>query len=202
MTPDANTYAAVILGAGMSERMGRPKPSLKLPCGRSFAEAIWSAFLGFGCREVVLVMNETGLVWLEQEAPPLPARVVTARNEHPEKGRFFSLQTGLHALKSGGQVFMHNADNPFVGTPVLQALAARAASTGFVCPSFDGQAGHPILLSPRVVADCLRAGPGRPDHIRKLLASHPKTMVAVDDVRILANINQPQDMGAWGLAKG
>lgn len=199
MSHEPNTYAAVILGAGLSERMGRPKPSLKLPCGRSFAEAIWSTFLDFGCGEVVLVMNQEGLAWLEQKALPLPARVIAVRNEYPEKGRLYSLQTGLRVLQTGGQVFMHNADNPFVSRAVLQALATRAGHTGHVCPSFNGQRGHPILLSPHVVADFLGTDPDRADHIKQLLARHPKAIVPVHDARILANINHPQDIHRWGL---
>ncbi len=185
-----NKHAAVILAAGSSLRMGTPKLHLKLPSGNTFLESVVNVFIQFGCREVVVVVNADCMAALEIKKSLWPGLLRFVINPYPERGRFYSLQQGLAALESPAPVFMHNVDTPLVSREVLEALSNRSGEADYICPSFKGQHGHPILLSEKVTTGAIQTRPPLPN-MRDFFNLFEKTVVPVNDANILLNINNP-----------
>ena len=76
--------SAIILAAGKSERMGYPKFMLRCADGQTFLQKLVSGFLLFGCRQVVVVLNEHEYQKVLLQIPEFPSEVLLVENSHPE----------------------------------------------------------------------------------------------------------------------
>jgi molybdenum cofactor cytidylyltransferase len=201
-------FSAVILAAGLSERMGVPKLSLRYQGGVSFAAHCVSGFLDSGCRQVALVVNEEGFHWMATHVADFPAEVRVVINSFPEFGRLYSLEQGLLSLDELLPAFLHNVDNPFVSPVVLQALKTAYSeiipggqgpeADHYFSPVFDGRGGHPVLISPGVVKAILKKGT-HPTSLKAFLSGFPRLRVPVTDPHVLVNINTMEDYQCAGL---
>ena len=111
---DASSLAQIVLAAGLSQRMGQPKPGLVLG-GKTLLGRVLEAAAVAGVGRSVIVVGERGA---ELEAThdlasqPLPVRFVT--NTVPGSEQLESLQVGLRALaeKPPDGFFIHPVDCP------------------------------------------------------------------------------------------
>jgi molybdenum cofactor cytidylyltransferase len=117
--------AGVVLAAGGSTRLGRPKPLLDWR-GQPFVRAVAQTAVSAGLEPVVVVTGaEAGDV--EQALAGLPVQVV--HNEAWESGQASSIRAGLRALPAGtGAAVFLLADQPQVGADVIAALVDRHAT--------------------------------------------------------------------------
>ncbi|MCK5170754.1 MAG: NTP transferase domain-containing protein [Bacteroidales bacterium] len=115
-------FSAIILAAGKSSRIGFPKLALRYNENKIFIEQIVNKFESFGCKEIIIVVNETGNNYLTENKIQFSDAVKIAINKHPEWHRFYSLKTGAKSLSEDSTVFIHNVDNPFVNCEVLNEL--------------------------------------------------------------------------------
>ncbi len=185
-------YSTIILSAGKSSRMGQPKYALQCPNGKSFLEQIIENFLKFGCREIVVVLNAEGFTDLSKKSDLFPKNVKFVRNDFPEYQRFYSLKLGAMALENPYPIFVHNVDNPFVCSEVLNELLQNLPNADYILPEFDGKGGHPILLSEKVV-QTLRACSENSTHLRDFLTKFSAKRIPVQTSTILANLNTEED---------
>lgn len=154
---------AVILAAGASSRMGRPKALLALPSGETFLARLCSTAQAAGVREVVVVVgHHADLVAIHADALRLPARVV--RNPEPHRGQLSSLVVGLEMLERRGcdVALVFPVDQPLVLPTTVTAVLEkwRGARAAIVRPlRADGRHGHPALIERRVWDDLRRADP-------------------------------------------
>jgi len=183
---------AIILAAGLSNRMGYDKLHLLMGAKSSFLSHILSGFLSFGCSPVVVVVNaqsEQMARYITEGAGGTTAIVV---NEEPEKGRFRSLQLGLKITGSSCPVFVHNVDNPFVDAGLLQRMLQAAPEGDFVVPVFGSKGGHPVLINPPVAQQAvLCSDPSAA--LNLFLKDFKKVRVPATDSRVLLNINTPEE---------
>ena len=182
--------AAVVLAAGASTRMGRPKALLRHQ-GRSFVACAVELARAAGCAPIVVV---TGAQPLADE-PLAPA--VRVHNERWQLGQLSSLQRGLAALPAGASgVLVLTVDRPHVQPATVAALVAafRGAPTFAWQPEHAGRRGHPQIY-PAALLPALAALPPERDP-RELLRSHAalRRTLAVDDPAILDNLDTPQDL--------
>ncbi len=185
--------AAVVLSAGFSGRMGRPKWSLPFDERQTFIEKITEVYLRAGCGRVVLVLNPDGITAMEKRGLFTGnKRVVPVSNPFPEKERFFSVQTGLKALRGYPAVFLQNIDNPFVTSDILFCLAGSFRAGAYVVPQYGSRNGHPILLSKEIAGDLVSL-PDEKENLRHFLREYPKIFCPVQDESILLNINTPEE---------
>ncbi len=201
-------FSAVILAAGLSERMGVPKLSLRYQGGMSFAEHCVFGFLDSGCRQIALVVNEEGFHWLSRHVLDFPSEVRVVINSHPGFGRLYSLEQGLLSLDELLPAFVHNVDNPFVSPQVLLALKTSYYGTTterqgpetdhYLSPDFGGRGGHPVLLSRGVVRAMLKKEM-EPTSLKAFLSSFHRVRVPVEDPHVLVNINTIEDYLSAGL---
>ncbi len=185
-------FAAVVLAAGDSSRMGKQKLFLEFSPGVSFMDACVKAFLDFGCTELIVVVNRQVFKKLTVREIQTSSRLKIVLNNYPERGRFYSLQCGLNAVSEKAHVFFHNVDNPFVSMEVLDALANASANADVICPAFKGKRGHPVLISQKPVSDII----SETDHnwvLRDFLKRYKNLSVPVSDPNILVNMNTPSD---------
>ena len=150
---------AVILGAGASSRMGRPK--LLLPWNdTTVVGSLVSQWRELGAGQVTIVHrpDDTALfAELDRLQVPKTDRIV---NPRPEHGMFSSILCAArwNGWKPGiGQRAIVLGDQPHLPTQMLKALLGFASQhPSNICqPAHSGRAGHPVIL-PDDVFDGLR----------------------------------------------
>ncbi|MCK4677023.1 MAG: NTP transferase domain-containing protein [Bacteroidales bacterium] len=184
--------SVVILAAGQSTRMGRPKFALKFDENLTFLEKIITGYNSFGCRQIIVVLNEEGETFLKNNPIKLFSNITIVTNFHPEWERFYSIKIGLRQLNEFSCVFIHNVDNPFVNKQVLKSLQGEMAETDYVVPCFKGRGGHPVLLSKKMIKHII-AEKNPELNFRDFLKRHAKKMVEVEDESVLVNVNTSED---------
>ena len=150
--PVGHTYAVgvVILGAGRSRRMGRPK--LLLPWGKtSVLGHLIAQWQGLGAKQVAFVCaagDQPGLLELERLGFPATNRI---SNPAPNRGMFSSVQSA--AQWQGWQPALTHwaivlGDQPLVlGETLRRLLEFSAARPDMICqPAREGHGRHPVVL--------------------------------------------------------
>lgn len=190
---DNNRFSVVILAAGTSTRMGLPKFLLRYNDSFNFLEKIVNEFTSFGCEEIIAVINKAGAMYLKDHELTLKGDAKIVVNHHPEWERFYSLKTGLKNLKNKKQsVFIQNVDNPFVSQSVIGALSEKSKDADYISPVFNGNGGHPILLSEKIIEDIVNSKHDQAD-FKEFLNNYFKKTVEVNDDKIVVNINTFED---------
>ncbi len=185
--------SCIILSAGSSFRMGEHKALLGFGnSGATFLEKITATYADSGIGKVVVVVSgelneKIGLANLN-----LSENVHLVVNHHPEKGRFFSLKTGMAYIEEGFSVFLQNVDNPFIYPDLLTAMVRVEEDGEVIMPVCQGKAGHPVLMNHRV---CKAVAEECNPEIRidQFLSKFRRIPVLTDHDDILININTPGD---------
>lgn len=181
------TLAAVVLAAGASTRMGRPK-ALLLHRGRTFLGCAVDLAAAAGCARIAVV---TGAI-------DLPDEPGTVRVHNPTwpLGQLGSLQRGLAALGEPTGVLVLTVDRPHLRPDTVVGLAAafRAEPDHLWQPEHRGRRGHPQIY-PASLLPALAALPPEASP-RDLIAGHAalRRTLAVDDPAVLDNLDRPEDL--------
>jgi molybdenum cofactor cytidylyltransferase len=184
-------FSVVILAAGNSTRMGVPKFSLRFNSKHTFIEHIAHEYHDLGCKEIIIVMNESGNSFIKESALDFPENVKVVVNKHPEWDRFYSVKIGLQNLSKILPVFIVNVDNPFVNLEIIQALLNEKDNADYIHPTYMGKGGHPVLLNEKILKDIINEKQNQL-HFREYLNDYSKLIVKVDDENVLVNINTPE----------
>ncbi len=144
--------AALILAVGCSSRMGDLKPLLPLKESTILEEVI-RRFWAAGLEDICVV---TG--YRAKEISPLLDKLNIRQvfNPNYEQGMLSSVRAGVGSLGAGVEAFfLHPVDIPLVKPRTLQDLlgAYDHAGARIVYPCFQGQRGHPPLISRSCVAN-------------------------------------------------
>lgn len=186
--------AAVVLAAGASTRMGRPKALLRWR-GRPFVWHVVEQARAAGAGRVIVVK---GAVVLPREAV---GGATVVRNEAWAEGPLGSLQVGLRALQEAraeGPVLVLTVDRPHLRAQTLRALAEAVAAEPEAIwqPRLGERRGHPIVYPADVVPLLLELRPPRTP--RTLLAQPEiaarRRQIEVDDPAVLDNLDAPEDL--------
>ena len=185
--------AAVVLAAGASTRMGRPKQLLRHR-GRSFVGCAVELASAAGCAPIVVVGGAVDL-----GAEPLAPGVLVHHAAWP-LGQLSSLQRGLAAVlerrPDAPAVLVLTVDRPHLRAATVAALvAASRAEPGWLWqPELHGRRGHPVIY-PAALLPALAALPPTASP-RALVAAHAALRCAlpVDDPAVLENLDRPEDL--------
>lgn len=179
----------VVLAAGASRRMGRPKALLNFD-GRTALDRVLEAFAGLGA-PVVVLGAAAGKI-----APRLPAGTRVVVNPDPDAGQTSSLKAGIRAVPPDAEGFLfHPVDFPLVRAGDVARLvdAFRASRASVVLPAFGFRRGHPVLCRPPVGSRILAL----PDRLPARVAVHadPGAIlhVPVDGPYLLMDMDTPSD---------
>lgn len=142
---DPQSVSIVILAAGRSSRLGRPKQLLDLG-GEPLLRHVVQNALASRAREVVLVLGS--------QAEEIAAAVGelgqrTIVNPHFAEGQSTSLKAGIRAIEPGAQgVIVMLGDQPTVTPALLNQLISAFEATGahIVQPVYGGTPGNPVLV--------------------------------------------------------
>ena len=139
--------AAIVLAAGASSRMGRPKQLLQFE-GQTFLDSLIERFEGI-CAPIIVVL---GYAADEVRAGiACGAQVEIVVNPAPERGMLSSLQCGLARVPH--DALFTPVDLPGISRETIERLAA--ADGPVVIPTFGGRKGHPVRVSHDVIAELL-----------------------------------------------
>ena len=188
----ANYIAAVILAAGGSSRMGRPKQLLDWggrPLVRAAAETALAARL-----DPIVVVVGGARAEVQAVLADLPLRIVA--NQDYAAGQSTSLRAGIAALdERADAVVVLLGDQPFVTAAIVERLVAewQASRSAIVAPVYAGQRGNPVLFARSVLPELLAIQGDQ--GARAVLAADPSRIhpVAFDDPRPLADIDTLED---------
>ena len=138
------TTAGLLLAAGAGRRMGTPKALVHDADGTSWLRRSVRVLLDGRCDPVHVVL---GAAADEARAllGDLPVEVVVA--DGWDEGMGASLRAGLLAVGDPDAVLVSLVDLPDVGAPVVARVLAAGAGRGSLArATYDGAAGHPVLI--------------------------------------------------------
>lgn len=184
--------SAVVLAAGLSERMGRFKPLLPLGASRTI-ERVVNFFQAAGVDDILVVTGHRAAD-VRQAVEPFDARCV--ENPDYRQGMFTSVLAGIRALPERCRAFfIHPADIPLVRSQTVRRLVETFSGTSaaILYPTFSDRRGHPTLLD-------FSLGPGIMEWsgvggLRAFLQHHEAVSfeVAVADEAVLLDLDTPED---------
>ena len=182
--------SAVVLAAGASTRMGRPKALLPLGGRPILARVLDSAREAHFDEIVVVLGHEADLV--RREIPMDGASV--ALNPDYATGMSGSIRAGIRASNpASGAYMIILGDQPFVSARTFDALieAGRTGGAKIVVPSYRGERGNPVLLdaSLSTEVDTITGDIG----CRAIFGHHGGEIleVPVDDPGVLVDLDTP-----------
>jgi CTP:molybdopterin cytidylyltransferase MocA len=187
----------IILAAGFSTRMGRPKALLRLGGGGvSFVQHIAVTLTQGGVIDALVVGRpEDDALRIEVEKLGPPVRYVI--NEHAEAGQLSSVITGLNAADRPGvnAVLVTPVDSPLIQPATVARLIEVFASTHapVIRATHHGQHGHPVIFARAVFDELRQADPAR--GAKAVVRAHARDVidVEVDDPGVLRDVDNPED---------
>lgn len=188
----AENISAIILAAGLSSRMKTNKTELPFDSNRNFLQKISEEYLNFTCKEIIVVFNTENYNSYIDKGLKFNDQIKIVINKYPEKGRFYSLKTGISALSEIVFSYIQNIDNPFVNQDILNLLNSNSEKADYIIPSFKGKGGHPILVSEKII-QAVKNTNSDDVNLKTFLNQFEKYYAATNDKKILANINTFSD---------
>jgi molybdenum cofactor cytidylyltransferase len=171
--------SGVILAAGTSSRLGRPKQLLDLG-GKPVLARVAETALAAPLEEVVIILGHLAVV--VAAAVPERPRLRHVVNERFAEGQSISLAVGLRALspRSVAAVILLG-DQPAITPDAIAAVvdAFRRGSMPVVQSTYGGRPAHPTLIGRAVWEEILSAAEGDRG-AGPLLAGHPEWVERVE----------------------
>lgn len=188
--------SAVVLAAGLSTRMGRPKQLLPWGATTVIGQVI-ATLVQAQVAEIVVV---TGAARNEVEAAVAQAGEAAARTvfnvRYAEDDMLVSLQTGLATLSRQAEaVIVALGDQPQIDPRVVCRVVEtyRKEGCALIVPSFNLRRGHPWLVGRALWPELMSAPAG--STMRDFLHAHTGliTYLPVSSPSILRDLDTPED---------
>lgn len=181
--------SAILLAAGASTRMGRPKALLEYG-GETFLDRQIALYSSIGARVICVLGHDA-----ERLAAGLRRadEAVLVLNPAPEAGQFSSLQCGLRVLCADTEAFFFTpADSPGVRPETLKALLDGFDPQAADCvqPEHGGRHGHPVLAAARMAAEFLALP--RERSAREVIRLSRRRFIDVADPFVLLDVDTPE----------
>ena len=192
MTGATACVAGLILAAGQSRRMGRPKMALAWGSG-TIVEQVAQCLLDGGANPVLAVTGGDRQA-VETALQGLPVGVVF--NPDYETGEMISsVQVGLRALDAQTPAaLIALGDQPQIQAGTVQALigAYRESQSPLIVPSYQMRRGHPWLVGREYWTELLALLP--PLTLRDFLARHATEIryLPLDHPGVVQDIDTPE----------
>ena len=189
---------AIVPAAGLSRRMGRPKPLLEIGGASLIAHVVRALLMGGADRVVVVVppADREESVGIAREAGGAGAEVVVLGRETPDMRA--SIEAGLDRVGEAEAVLLTPADQPGVDAALVARVIRAGREAGTIARPMAGtKRGHPVYL-PWAVALDIR---GLPEGVGvNALVDDPAGIVVeieVGDVGSLADVDTLDDYRRW-----
>ena len=194
-SPGALRIGALVLCAGESRRMGRPKALLPLE-GRTFLESLCGRLAEAGADPIVTVLGADAA--LIRGAVTLPT-VRFVVNPHPHRGQLSSIHCGLDAVarEDLDGVFIAPVDTPRVQAATLRRMIAALGPAPLVVPTFGGRRGHPALFAAGLF-EAIRHAPAGEGARAVVHARADRLDLDCGDPAVLEDFDTPGDLPPHG----
>lgn len=189
--------AAIVLAAGLSRRMGRPK--LILPWGATTVIGQVSRVLAEAGLHPLIIVTGGSHIQVEEALRSQPVRLVF-NPRFAEDQMALSLQAGLAELTtkwpdSIQAVLVALGDQPQIESPVVQAVIAeyRTSGAALVLPSYQMRRGHPWMIDRSLWPKIMGLTPQQT--LRDFLSANTQDIryLVVDRTSILQDLDTPAD---------
>jgi molybdenum cofactor cytidylyltransferase len=184
--------AAVVLSAGESSRMGRPKALL--PVGQTFfLDRIVTALRATKVGGIFVVLGHNAAA-LKEKIKHLPVTILV--NPDYSQGQLSSLQSALRALEKEpiDGIVLHLVDHPFIDSALVDRMvdAFYASKKPIVVPVCRGRRGHPVIFSRDLFAELLAAPLDQ--GAKSVVRAHAAETLEIetDDEGITCDIDTPE----------
>ena len=191
---------ALILAAGQSRRMGRPKQLLPYRDG-TIIEAVLDAVLESSVDGLCVVANHQVREFLGED---LPERFIIARNDNPESEMIGSVQIGVRAIHKEFEaidddgVMILPADQPQISGGVITSCAEawrlpRKSPPGILIASYRDRRGHPAIFSMTMLKEIEDWPASR--GLNELAHEHPDMVreLPITTAAMPIDVNTPED---------
>ncbi|HUF52472.1 MAG TPA: nucleotidyltransferase family protein [Dehalococcoidia bacterium] len=184
MTP--RRVAAILLAAGESRRMGKPKPLLDWQ-GTNLIEYQIAQLRAAGCDPLIAVLGHGAA---DVAVPAGGAGAVVAVNEGYRAGRASSLRTGANAIDAADAIVVLSVDQPRPAAVIRRLIDEHAG--GVTMPAHGGRRGHPVVLDGALLGE-LRAAREETEGLRAIVGRQPAREVTFDTAIVLLDLNTPEE---------
>ena len=187
--------AAVLLAAGESRRMGRPKLTLPWGSGGSVIAQVAARFQEAGV-EPLLVITGGDREEVEQALHGTGAQCLFNPN-YRQGGMLSSIKVGLRHLLDGEvqAAMLAPADLPALTVETLRSLLdhRRRSGADLIVPSYQMRRGHPVLIGRPQWQDVLELKEG--ETLRNFLRRKADQIdyVVVDDPGVIQDLDTRED---------
>ncbi len=187
--------SAILLAAGKSKRMGKPKQLL--PFGRTtVVEQAVDNLLSSAVDEVIVVLGYRA----EEMAKTIADKPVKlAINPDYEQGMSTSIVAGLKLVDSRARaVILTLGDQPLISSQTINRLIEEFYNhdKGIVIPTYQRRRGHPVIFAIKYLGELLEVKGDIGG--RHIIDNHPDDIleVAVDSESIISDIDTGDDYQA------
>ena len=184
---------AVVLSAGESSRMGRPKALLPIE-GQKFIERIIRVIGQSRVGRTVVVLGHHADE-LRGQIEHLPIQIVV--NPDYQRGQLSSLQVAIRHIKNDDRcdgMLVHLVDHPFIDVPLVDVLIETFYETKklVVVPRHKGKRGHPVIFSRDLFEELLNAPIGQ--GAKAVVNAHREETLEIEwqDQGITLDIDTPE----------
>jgi CTP:molybdopterin cytidylyltransferase MocA len=184
---------AVILSAGESSRMGRPKALLPID-GQSFIEKIVGALKRSGIERVIVVLGFNAEE-MRRQIEHLPVEIIV--NPDYKQGQLSSLQAAIRHLQSAANcdgMLVHLVDHPYIDPKLVRLMIERFGDSDkvIIVPRHRGKRGHPVIFSKQLFQELL--GAPLDQGAKAVVNAHRGETLEIDteDVGITVDIDTPE----------
>ena len=189
---DQKSISGILLAAGLSTRMGKPKQLL--PFGdNTIVETVVDNMLGAKFDEVIVVVGHRAS---EVQAQLGTRPITTVFNPDYREGMLTSAQAGIRALDASDAFGLMLVDQPFITSALIDQVVDAYVHTekGIALPSYRYKRGHPVIFDQKYARDILALTP-ESDGVRTLFKKYGDDIhyVTVDTDSVLRDIDNPED---------
>ena len=189
--------AAVILSAGESSRMGRPKALLPIE-GVRFIEKIVTSLKSSKVGDILVVLGHNAEE-MRRKIADLSIEVVI--NSDYKRGQLSSLVAAIRSFDSSPDaenidgILVHLVDHPYINPTLVNLMIDRFYETKklIVVPRHRGRRGHPVIFSRALFSELLDAPLDQ--GAKAVVHAHRKDTLEIEteDEGITIDIDTPEE---------
>lgn len=184
---------SLLLAAGSSSRMGKPKMLLPFK-GKTFLQHTIDEIKNSNADNLVVV---TGCYHQQLTEVLLPQSIDIAENKNWEEGMGTSIQTGVaHILQQyphTENIIIIVCDQPYISSSLLNKLIAAKPETGksIIAAAYNGTAGTPVLFGKKYFEKLLQLK--GPQGAKKIVQQSTEDVFYIDFPGGATDIDTPED---------
>jgi molybdenum cofactor cytidylyltransferase len=185
--------SAVILSAGESSRMGRPKALLPID-GQTFIEKIVGALKVAPIGKVIVILGHHAEE-MRRRIEHLPVEILV--NTDYKLGQLSSLQVAVRRLEPETDcdgMLVHLVDHPYIDSKLVDIMIERFYASGklIVVPRYGAKRGHPVIFARKLFGELLAAPMDQ--GAKAVINAHPGDTLEIDtqDSGVTVDIDTPE----------